>query len=60
MTNVWPNIQAYFSGNLSVAGRVRPMLEYGIDYVVGEAKIPSHFRRPRYLLPYPKHSDFVS
>ena len=37
MTNVWPNIQAYFSRPVTVAGRVRPMLEYGIDYVVGEA-----------------------
>ncbi|WP_278598835.1 hypothetical protein [Bacteroides nordii] len=56
MTNVWPNIQAYFSRPVTVAGRVRPMLEYGIDYVVGEAKIPSHFRRPRYPIAYPKHS----
>lgn len=32
------------------------MLEYGVDYVVGETKIPSHFKRPRYPIAYPKHS----
>lgn len=56
MTNVWPNLQAYFSKPVTVAGKVRPMLEYGIDYVVGETKLPSHFRRPRYPISYPKHS----
>lgn len=56
MTNVWPNLQAYFSKQVTVAGKVRSMLEYGIDYIVGEAKLPSHFRRPRYPISYPKHS----
>lgn len=56
MTNVWPNLQAYFSKQVTVADKVRPMLEYGIDYVVGEAKLPTHFRRPRYPISYPKHS----
>lgn len=54
MTNVWPNIQAYFSKPVG-DGR-RSMLEYGIDYIVGESKIPSHFRKPRYPITYPKHS----
>lgn len=54
MTNVWPNIQAYFSKPVG-DGR-RSMLEYGIDYNVGESKIPSHFRKPRYPIAYPKHS----
>jgi len=56
MTNVWPNIQAYFSRPVMVGGRQRPMLEYGIDYVVGESRLPSHFRRPRYPISYAKHS----
>lgn len=56
MTNVWPNLQAYFSKEVTVGGKVRSMLEYGIDYVVGESKLPSHFRRPRYPISYPKHS----
>lgn len=56
MTNVWPNLQAYFSKPVTQNGIVRPMLEYGIDYIVGEAKLPSHFRRPRYPISYPKHS----
>ena len=56
MTNVWPSIQAYFSRPVTVNGETRPMLEYGIDYIVGEAKIPSHFKKPRYPIAYPKHS----
>lgn len=56
LTNVWPNIQAYFSRPVMVNGQVRPMLEYGIDYIVGESKIPSHFKQPRYPIAYPKHS----
>ena len=56
MTNVWPNIQASFSKPVTVNGETRPMLEYGIDYIVGEAKIPSHFKKPRYPIAYPKHS----
>lgn len=39
MTNVWPNIQASFSRPVIVNGKQRAMLEYGIDYVVGEAKL---------------------
>lgn len=56
MTNVWPNIQASFSRPVIIGGKQRAMLEYGIDYVVGESKLPSHFRRPRYPVAYAKHS----
>lgn len=56
MTNVWPNIQASFSRLVNVGGRERPLLEYGQDYVVGETRLPSHFRMPRYPITYPKHS----
>ena len=56
MTNVWPNIQAYFSRPVMVNGRERPMLEYGIDYVVGTSQLPKHFRQPRYPVSYAKHS----
>lgn len=56
MTNVWPNIQASFSRLVNVGGIERPMLQYGIDYVIGESKLPSHFRLPRYPIAYAKHS----
>lgn len=56
MTNVWPNIQASFSRSVTVNGKQRALLEYGIDYVVGESKLPSHFRQPRYPISYAKHS----
>ena len=54
MTNVWPNIAASFAR--PVQGGSRSMLQYGIDYVVGETKLPSHFKRPKYPITYPKHS----
>lgn len=54
LTNIWPNIQAWFSRPIH-DGR-RSMLEYGVDYIVGESKIPGHFQRPRYPIVYPKHS----
>ena len=56
VSNVFPNIQASFSRMVSVNGRERPLLEYGVDYVVGETRLPSHFRKPRYPISYPKHS----
>ena len=56
MTNVWPNIQAAFARPVMVNGKQRPLLEYGIDYVVGETRLPSHFRRPRYPVSFAKHS----
>ena len=56
MTNVWPNIQAAFSRPVMVNGKQRPLLEYGIDYVVGETRLPSHFRMPRYPISFAKHS----
>lgn len=56
LSNIWPNIQAAFSRQITVNGRPRCMLEYGIDYIAGESKIPEHFRKPRYPISYPKHS----
>lgn len=56
LTNVFPNIQASFAQPVMVNGQQRPLLQYGIDYVVGETKLPSHFRLPRYPISYPKHS----
>lgn len=53
-TNVWPNIQGYFSRPI-LDGR-RTMLEEGKDYIVGASKIPKHFKRPRRPIAYPKHS----
>ena len=64
MTNVWPNIQAYFS---------RPVTVGGIHYIDGvpvhqsvfgqdpfepvrESCVPRHFRQPRYPIAFAKHS----
>lgn len=54
LTNVWPNIQGFFSRPV-MDGR-RTLLEEGKDYIVGAGKIPSHFKRPRRPVAYPKHS----
>lgn len=54
MTNVWPNIAASFARPIQEGAR--SMLEYGLDFIVGESKIPSHFKKPRYPISYPKHS----
>ena len=56
VSNVWPNIQASFSRPVTVGGVTRPMLQEGIDYVVGTSKLPSHFRQPRYPVAYARHS----
>ena len=56
MTNVWPNLQAYFSREVTVGGKVRSMLEYGID--MWWAKISSLLISASPDIPYPtpKHS----
>lgn len=55
LTNVWPSILAEFSRKVTVNGVERALMEYGIDFIAGEKKIPSHFRRPRYPVVDPKH-----
>ncbi|MFH0757336.1 MAG: hypothetical protein V2B15_08625 [Bacteroidota bacterium] len=53
MTNVIPNIRAYFS---KPGQHGRPVMEEGIHYVIGATNIPKHFRKPRYPAAYPKHA----
>lgn len=54
LSNIVPNLLSYF--NKPIMGGQRCMLEEGIDYVIGTAKLPKHFSRPRYPIHYPKHS----
>lgn len=56
IANVWPNIQASFARMVTVNGRQRPLLEEGVDYVVGTSVLPRHFRKPRYPVTYAKRS----
>lgn len=53
LTNIVPNIRASFETQTSSG---KPLLEYGVDYVIGTAKLPSHFLTPRYPIAYPAHS----
>lgn len=58
LTNIVPNLLAYFNKPIYDPFRkvTRPMLEEGIDYVIGTSKLPKHFIKPRYPVFYPKHS----
>lgn len=56
MSNVWPSLQAYLSRTVEVDGVHKPMFEEGVNFVVGEGKLPDHFLKPRYPIAYPKHS----
>ncbi len=53
LTNVVPALREYFSTPI---GDNKPMLEYGVDYVMGEKKLPHHFRQPRYPIDNPKYA----
>lgn len=54
LSNIVPNLLSYF--NKPILNGQRCMLEEGIDYVIGTAKLPKHFSRPRYPIHYPRHS----
>lgn len=54
LTNIIPNIKAYF--NTPYGEFERPRMEEGLDYVIGESKLPKHFIAPRRPVTYPKHS----
>lgn len=54
LSNIVPNLLAYF--NKPIQDGKRCMLEEGVDYVIGTAKLPKHFSRPRYPIAYPRHS----
>ncbi len=53
MTNIIPNIRAVFNTPTATG---RPLLEEGIHYVIGVKDLPSHFKKPRRPISYPKHS----
>jgi len=53
MTNVIPNLRAYFS---KPGQDGRPVMEEGLHYVIGATNIPKHFKKPRYPAAYPKHA----
>ncbi len=50
-TNVIPTILAYFRSDRPNG---KPLMTEGIDYVVGEKDLPSHFQAPRYPVLYPE------
>lgn len=54
LSNIVPNLTAYF--NKPILDGSRTMLKEEEDYVLGTAKLPKHFNKPRYDVVYPKHS----
>ncbi len=54
LANVVPNILAFYSEPRGE--QQKPLLREGIDYVVGEKKLPGHFQVPRYALQHPEHT----
>ena len=54
MQNIVPNLRAYFAK--PYGPKQKPILEEGIDFIVGSAKLPNWFQKPRYPVSYPKHS----
>lgn len=54
LTNIIPNLKAYW--NTPYGPQNRPRWVEGEDYVIGESKLPSHFKKPRYPVSYPKHA----
>jgi len=58
MSNVVPALRAEFTK--PVGKKQEPWMVEGIDFVVGTADIPKHFKAPRYPVSYPKHSIIFS
>ena len=54
LSNIIPNIRAFF--NKPYGPEQTPMLEEGVDYVLGTTKLPNHFKKPLRPASYPKHS----
>lgn len=54
LNNVIPGLKKYFS--TPFGPEQKPLLEEGVDFVVGTSKIPDWFKKPRVPITYPKHS----
>lgn len=55
MTNVIPVLLSAYRQEIKMPdGTVRPMLQEGFDFVVGEKDLPHHFQKPRYPILEPE------
>ncbi|MCD6345992.1 MAG: hypothetical protein J7L96_01090, partial [Bacteroidales bacterium] len=54
MTNIIPNLVSYYRTPRGASQK--PLLREGIDFVIGEKDLPSHFNHPRFPILNPKHS----
>ena len=55
MTNVIPVLLGAYRQDIKMPdGSVRPMLQEGYDFVVGEKDLPHHFQKPRYPILEPE------
>ena len=58
VSNIIPNLVNYYSTPRGEAQR--PLLRQGIDFVIGEKDLPSHFIKPRFPILNPNHSMVFS
>nr|WP_321409325.1 hypothetical protein [uncultured Carboxylicivirga sp.] len=54
LSNIIPNLRAFY--NKPVGPKGEPLLKEDVDYVIGTAQLPKHFKTPRYPVSYPKHA----
>lgn len=58
MSNIVPNLLAYYN---TLRGKdERPLLQEGIDFVVGQKDLPKHFQKPRFPVQHPEHTIFFA
>lgn len=53
-TNIVPALRSYFAQPFGP--QQKPLAEEGKDFVIGTSKLPSHFKKPRVAIAYPKHA----
>jgi hypothetical protein len=58
VSNIVPNLITFY--NTPRGDNQRPLLRQGIDFVVGEKDLPSHFAKPRFPILNPNHSMVYS
>lgn len=58
MSNIVPNLLAYY--NTARGKDERPLLQEGIDFVVGQKDLPKHFQKPRFPVQHPEHTIFFA
>jgi len=54
LSTIVPDLLSYY--NRPRGEKLQPLLREGVDYVVGEKKLPSHFAKPHYPILHAQHT----